>query len=77
MRRSDADTTAVADFIGAVEQVDDVETRVQTAIAMGQVAEPYIPRRAIRHLEKRRVVIFGAVSSTIIAFPFPRVPVRN
>lgn len=37
-----------------------VETRVQTAIAMGQVAEPYVPRRAIRHLEKGRVVIFGA-----------------
>jgi uridylate kinase len=39
-----------------------IETRVQTAIAMGQVAEPYIPRRAIRHLEKGRVVIFGAGS---------------
>ncbi len=37
-----------------------VETRVQTAIAMGQVAEPYIPRKAIRHLQKGRVVIFGA-----------------
>jgi uridylate kinase len=37
-----------------------VDTRVQTAIHMGQVAEPYIPRRAIRHLEKGRVVIFGA-----------------
>ena len=37
-----------------------VETRVQTAIHMGQVAEPYIPRKAIRHLEKGRVVIFGA-----------------
>jgi uridylate kinase len=37
-----------------------VETRVQTAITMGQVAEPYIPRRAIRHLEKGRLVIFGA-----------------
>jgi uridylate kinase len=37
-----------------------VETRVQTAIAMGQVAEPYIPRKAVRHLEKGRVVIFGA-----------------
>ncbi|SHF52149.1 uridylate kinase [Jatrophihabitans endophyticus] len=37
-----------------------VPTRVQTAIAMGQVAEPYIPRRAERHLEKGRVVIFGA-----------------
>jgi uridylate kinase len=37
-----------------------VETRVQTAITMSQVAEPYIPRRAVRHLEKGRVVIFGA-----------------
>ena len=37
-----------------------VETRVQTAITMGQVAEPYIPRKAVRHLEKGRVVIFGA-----------------
>ena len=37
-----------------------IDTRVQTAITMGQVAEPYIPRRAIRHLEKDRVVIFGA-----------------
>ena len=37
-----------------------VETRVQTAITMGQVAEPYIPLRAIRHMEKGRVVIFGA-----------------
>ena len=37
-----------------------IDTRVQTAITMGQVAEPYVPRRAIRHLEKGRVVIFGA-----------------
>jgi len=37
-----------------------IDTRVQTAITMGQVAEHYIPRRAIRHLEKGRVVIFGA-----------------
>ncbi|WP_454294392.1 UMP kinase [Salana multivorans] len=37
-----------------------VSTRVQTAIAMGQVAEPYIPLRAIRHLEKGRAVVFGA-----------------
>ena len=37
-----------------------IDTRVQSAITMGQVAEPYIPRRAIRHLEKGRVVIFGA-----------------
>ena len=36
-----------------------VSTRVQTAIEMQQVAEPYIRRRAIRHLEKGRVVIFG------------------
>ncbi|WP_179110696.1 UMP kinase [Luteococcus japonicus] len=37
-----------------------VPTRVQSAITMTQVAEPYIPRRAVRHLEKGRVVIFGA-----------------
>ncbi len=37
-----------------------VDTRVQTAITMGQIAEPYIPLRAIRHMEKGRVVIFGA-----------------
>ncbi len=39
-----------------------VPTRVQTAITMGQVAEPYIPLRAIRHMEKGRAVIFGAGS---------------
>ena len=38
----------------------DVDTRVQSAIEMRQVAEPYIRRRAIRHMEKGRVVIFGA-----------------
>lgn len=37
-----------------------IDTRVQSAITMGQVAEPYIPRKAVRHLEKGRVVIFGA-----------------
>lgn len=37
-----------------------VPTRVQTAIAMAEVAEPYIRRKAIRHLEKNRIVIFGA-----------------
>ena len=37
----------------------DVETRVQTAIEMSEVAEPFIRRRAVRHLEKGRVVIFG------------------
>lgn len=47
---------ALQDFL---EQAG-VRTRVQTAIAMGQVAEPYIPLRAIRHLEKGRVVVFGA-----------------
>ncbi len=47
---------ALQDFL----EKEGVETRVQTSIAMGQVAEPYIPRRAIRHLEKGRVVIFGA-----------------
>jgi uridylate kinase len=47
---------ALQDFL----EQEGIETRVQTAIAMGQVAEPYIPRRAIRHLEKGRVVIFGA-----------------
>ncbi len=47
---------ALQDFL----EKEGVETRVQTAIAMGQVAEPYIPRRAIRHMEKGRVVIFGA-----------------
>lgn len=45
----------------ALEQAG-VETRVQTAIAMQEVAEPYIRRRAMRHLEKGRVVIFGAGS---------------
>jgi len=39
---------------------DGVATRVQTAITMWQVAEPFIRRRAVRHLEKGRVVIFGA-----------------
>lgn len=65
---------ATADYIGmiatvmnamtlqdALEQIG-VPTRVQTAIAMQEVAEPYIRRRAIRHLEKGRVVIFGAGS---------------
>ena len=45
----------------ALEQ-KGVQTRVQTAIAMQEVAEPYIRRRAIRHLEKGRVVVFGAGS---------------
>lgn len=47
---------ALQDFL----EKQGIDTRVQTAITMGQVAEPYIPRKAIRHLEKGRVVIFGA-----------------
>ena len=47
---------ALQDFL----EKQGVETRVQTAITMGQVAEAYVPRRAMRHLEKGRVVIFGA-----------------
>jgi uridylate kinase len=43
----------------ALESVNQ-EVRVQTAIAMAQVAEPFIPRRAIRHLEKGRIVVFAA-----------------
>ena len=43
----------------ALEQIG-VPTRVQTAIEMRQIAEPYIRRRAVRHLEKERVVIFAA-----------------
>ena len=44
---------------GSLEMMG-VDTRVQTAVEMTKVAEPYIPRRAIRHLEKGRVVVFGA-----------------
>ena len=47
---------ALQDFL----EKEGVQTRVQTAITMGQVAEPYIPLRAIRHLDKGRLVIFGA-----------------
>lgn len=47
---------ALQDFL----EKEGVDTRVQTAITMGQVAEPYLPLRARRHLEKGRVVIFGA-----------------
>ena len=62
---------ATADYVGMLATVMNaitlqdgleragVETRVQTAIEMQQVAEPYIRRRAIRHLEKGRVVVFG------------------
>lgn len=47
---------ALQDFL----EKEGIDTRVQTAITMGQVAEPYIPRRAMRHLDKGRAVIFGA-----------------
>ena len=65
---------ATADYIGMIATVmnamtlqaalerADVPTRVQTAISMQELAEPYIRRRAIRHLEKGRVVIFGGGS---------------
>ncbi len=65
---------ATADYIGMIATVMNamtlqdslerigIQTRVQTAIAMQEVAEPYIRRRAIRHLEKGRVVVFGAGS---------------
>jgi uridylate kinase len=65
---------ATADYVGMIATVmnaitlqdalerQGVHTRVQTAIAMQEVAEPYIRRRAIRHLEKGRVVVFGAGS---------------
>ena len=71
-RTSEGMDRTTADYIGmlatvmnamalqdALENID-VATRVQTAIDMRQIAEPYIRRRAVRHLEKERVVIFGA-----------------
>jgi uridylate kinase len=65
---------ATADYVGMIATVmnaitlqdalerKNVHTRVQTAIGMQEVAEPYIRRKAIRHLEKGRVVVFGAGS---------------
>ncbi|MEL6328002.1 MAG: UMP kinase, partial [Cyanobacteria bacterium J06626_23] len=65
---------ASADYIGMLATVmnaltlqdalerESIPTRVQTAISMQEIAEPYIRRRAIRHLERNRVVIFGAGS---------------
>ena len=58
---------ALQDFL----EKEGVDTRVQTAITMGQVAEPYVPRRAIRHLEKGRVVIFGAGAGMPFLQPTP------
>ena len=63
---------ATADYMGMLATVmnamalqdalecQDVPTRVQSAIQMKEIAEPYIKRRAVRHLEKKRVVIFAA-----------------
>ncbi|MFZ2087477.1 MAG: uridine monophosphate kinase, partial [Desulfobaccales bacterium] len=63
---------AVADYMGMLATVinaialqnalekEDIPTRVLSAIAMHEVAEPYIRRRAMRHLEKKRVIIFAA-----------------
>lgn len=71
-RNSDQMDRATADYMGMLATVinalalqdalenRDVQTRVQTAIEMKEIAEPYIRRRAIRHLEKGRVVIFAA-----------------
>lgn len=71
-RTSEGMDRTTADYIGmlatvmnsmalqdALENID-VQTRVQIAIEMRQIAEPYIRRKAVRHLEKDRVVIFGA-----------------
>ncbi|MGL6106763.1 UMP kinase [Romboutsia sp.] len=71
-RTSEGMDRTTADYIGmlatvmnsmalqdALENIE-VQTRVQTAIEMRQIAEPYIRRKAVRHLEKNRVVIFGA-----------------
>jgi uridylate kinase len=67
---------ATADYMGMLATVinalalqdalenREVPTRVQSAIQMTQVAEPYIPRRAVRHLEKGRIVIFAAGMGT-------------
>ncbi|MEF9991638.1 MAG: UMP kinase [Romboutsia sp.] len=71
-RTSEGMDRTTADYIGMLATVMnsmalqdalenmEVATRVQTAIEMRQIAEPYIRRRAVRHLEKERVVIFGA-----------------
>ena len=75
---------ATADYMGMLATVINalalqdalermgVPSRVQTAIAMHQIAEPYIRRKAIRHLEKGRVVIFAAGTGTRISRPTRR-----
>ena len=53
-------TVMNAIFLQATMESIGIPTRVQTAFRMSEVAEPYISRRAVRHLEKGRVVIFAA-----------------
>ena len=53
-------TVMNAIFLQATMESIGIPTRVQTAFRMSEVAEPYIRRRAVRHLEKGRVVIFAA-----------------
>ena len=77
---------ATADYMGmlgtmmnALALMDAMErsglvTRVQSAIEMHAVAEPYIRRRAIRHLEKGRVVILGGGTGILISLPIRRLP---
>ena len=60
MDRSSADYMGMLATVQNALEAIDVPTRVLSAIEMRQVAEPYIRRRAIRHLEKGRIVIFGA-----------------
>ena len=77
---------ATADYVGMLATVMNaitlqdgleragVPTRVQTAIAMQEVAEPYIRRKAIRHLEKNRVVVSAPVAATPSSPPTPPRP---
>jgi predicted RNA-binding protein with PUA-like domain len=65
-RTSDAHTAPPPRLQAAVENLG-LTSRVQTAIEMREVAEPYIRRRAIRHLENGHVVIFGAGACTWVA----------
>lgn len=80
---------ATADYMGMLATVINslalqdalenrgVPTRVQTAIEMRQIAEPYIRRRAVRHLEKGRVVIFAAERGILIFQRIRRSPARR
>ena len=74
---------ATADYMGMLATVMNalamqaaleslnIHTRVISAIRMDEVAEPYIRRRAVRHLEKKRVIIFAAGTATPISPPTP------